>query len=134
MNLFNEFIKIAHTLNKELNITPVLYGSLGLQKETGINFSPQDIDILVPLIYLNEKWSILKKELEQLGYELVDLHEHEFQKNDIKIGVAYMEDLQTFADVDYKHLKKEEVEGVTYKTLTVRDYLKVYIQSILDGY
>src|SRR5699024_3620613 len=77
---------------------------------------------------------MLKKEMEQLGYQLVDLHEHEFQKNDIKIGIAYMEDLQPFADIDYKHLKKEEVEGVTYKTLTVRDYLKVYNQSILDGY
>ncbi|CAM3031856.1 hypothetical protein KL964_14660 [Bacillus spizizenii] len=41
MELYNEFIKIAKTLNKELDITPLLYGSLGLEKVTGLDFSPE---------------------------------------------------------------------------------------------
>ncbi len=61
MKLYNEFINIAKTLNKELDITPLLYGSLGLEKVTGLNFSPEDIDILIPLIFLEEKWKNLKK-------------------------------------------------------------------------
>ena len=51
MTLYDEFIEIAKNLNAELNIIPVLYGSLGLEKVTGVEFSPQDIDILVPLTF-----------------------------------------------------------------------------------
>lgn len=47
MTLYDEFISIAKSLNEKLDIVPVLYGSLGLEKATGVNFSPQDIDILV---------------------------------------------------------------------------------------
>ena len=134
MTLYDEFLNIAKTLNKELDIIPVLYGSLGLQKVTKVDFSPKDIDILVPLSYLNEKWNILKTVIEKLGYELVDLHEHEFRKNEIQIGIAYVEDLKPFADVDYKNLEVVEDNGAIYHTLTISDYPKVYNKSLLDGY
>lgn len=61
MKLYNEFINIAKTFNKELGIIPLLYGSLGLEKVTGLDFSPEDIDLLIPLIFLEEKWEKLKK-------------------------------------------------------------------------
>lgn len=80
MKLYNEFINIAKTFNKELDIIPLLYGSLGLEKVTGLNFSPEDIDILIPLFFLEEKWEKLKKVMELQGYKMVDLHEHEFMK------------------------------------------------------
>lgn len=51
MKLYNEFINIAKTFNKELDTIPLLYGSLGLEKVTGLDFSPEDIDILIPLIF-----------------------------------------------------------------------------------
>ncbi|GLI88651.1 hypothetical protein ANABIO4_20030 [Bacillus subtilis] len=47
MKLYNEFINIAKTFNKELGIIPLLYGSLGLERVTGLDFSPEDIDILI---------------------------------------------------------------------------------------
>ncbi len=50
MKLYNEFINIAKTLNKELDIIPLLYGSLGLEKVT-VGLFPEDIDILIPLIF-----------------------------------------------------------------------------------
>jgi hypothetical protein len=134
MTLYDEFIEIAKNLNTELNIIPVLYGSLGLEKVTGVEFSPQDIDILVPLTFLEEKWEILKSLLKNLGYELIDLHEHEFKKNNVIIGISYYEDLLEFADVDYNNLKKNEDNGATYRTLSISEYLKVYNRSLLDGY
>lgn len=134
MSLNDQFFNIANALNKELDIIPVLYGSLGLEKVTGVKFSPQDIDILVPLIFLEEKWTMLKSVIEQLGYEMVDLHEHEFNKGKIKIGFAFIEDLKPFADVDYKKFKKNEDNGAMYYTLSISDYLKVYNKSLLDGY
>lgn len=134
MTLYHEFLKIAKSLNEELDVIPVLYGSLGLEKVTGVTFSPEDIDILVPLVFLEEKWNMFKSVMEQLQYKLVNLQEHEFMKDQIKIGVAYIEDLQNFADVDYNHLKKNEDNGATFYTLTISDYLKVYNKSVLDGY
>ncbi len=98
--LYEEFINVSNFFNRQLDIVPVLYGSLGLEKVTQMDFSPQDIDILVPLAFLEEKWEILKDTMEQLDYTLVDLDEYEFMKDDSKIGFAFMEDLIEFANVD----------------------------------
>ena len=68
-------------------------------KSNKYHFSPQDIDILVPLTYLEEKWEFLQHTMEQLGYRMVNLQEHEFIKNDIKIGFAFTEDLLEFAEM-----------------------------------
>ncbi|MDP4525127.1 hypothetical protein [Bacillus halotolerans] len=134
MKLYNEFISIAKTFNKELDTIPLLYGSLGLEKVTGLDFSPEDIDILIPLIFLEEKWGRLKKIMELQGYKMVDLHEHEFRKTNTKVGIAYIEDLKPFADVDYNNLEIFEDGGAKYHLLTIDDYLKVYNKSLLDGY
>lgn len=134
MTLYDKFIIIAKRLNKDLDITPVLYGSLGLEKVTKIDFSAQDIDILVPLIFLEEKWCLLKNVFENLGYELVDLSEHEFKNNDTKVGIAFIEDLKPFADVDYTRLELIEDNEAAYYSLSISDYIKVYNKSLLDGY
>ncbi|AUZ26544.1 hypothetical protein C1T28_08290 [Bacillus subtilis] len=134
MKLYNEFINIAKTFNKELDTIPLLYGSLGLEKVTGLDFSPEDIDILIPLIFLEGKWRRLKNIMEVQGYKMVDLHEHEFRKTNIKVGIAHIEDLKPFADVDYKNLEIFEDDGAKYHLLTIDDYLKVYHKSLLDGY
>lgn len=134
LNLYREFISVSITLNQQLDIVPVLYGSLGLGKVTQMDFSPQDIDILVPLTFLEEKWEIFKDTMEQLDYTLVDLHEHEFMKKDSKIGFAFIEDLVEFADVDYRSLQVFEDGGARYYLLTISDYLKVYNKSLQDGY
>lgn len=132
--LYEEFIKVSKILNQQLNIVPVLYGSLGLGKVTQIDFSPQDIDILVPLTFLEEKWKTLIHTMEKLDYIMVDLNEHEFIKNDIRIGFAFTEDLLEFAEIDYRSLKVFEDNGAKYHLLTVFDYLKVYNNSFQDGY
>jgi hypothetical protein len=132
--LYNEFLTITSLLNIQLEIVPVLYGSLGLEKVTNLDFYPDDIDILVPFTYLEEKWVMLHQAMEQLGYTLVNLNEHEFIKNEIKIGFAFIEDLLDFANVDYKSLEVFEDQGATYHLLTILDYLNVYKKSAQDGY
>lgn len=132
--LFEEFIRIVKMLNRQLNIVPVLFGSLGLSKVAEVDFSPDDIDILIPLIYLEDDWGDLEQTMGKLGYTLVDLDEHEFNKHDFKIGFSYIEDLKEFADVDYKTLETIEENEVTYQILTIKDYFKVYSKSLQDGY
>ncbi|MCP3740926.1 hypothetical protein [Rossellomorea sp. BNER] len=132
--LYKEFINVCRKLNQRLNISPVLYGSLGLERVTGIEFSPQDIDILVPLRLLKNEWHTLKETMEKLDYSLVDLHEHKFISGDIEIGFSFEEDLRQFASVNYDTLKVMNDDGVTYRLLTVEDYLSVYKRSSKDGY
>ena len=134
LNKFDEFIRIAQCLNSSFGITPVLYGSLGLQISSGINFDPDDIDILIPDVLLNEKWIVFKKEIETLGYLLIDLHEHEFIKDKLKIAFAKEEDLLGFAQVNYEKLAVVDNSGVKYKVLGLEEYLRVYERSLSDGY
>lgn len=72
--------------------------------------------------------------MELQGYKMVDLHEHEFMKTNTKIGIAYIEDLKPFADVDYNNLEVFEDDGAKFHLLTIDDYLKAYNKSFLDGY
>lgn len=132
--LYQEFLYIGKALNKNLGITPVLYGSLGLEVVTGINFNPQDIDILVPISYIEEKWPLLKEMMEKQSYELTDLHEHKFEKNGFEIGFAYEEDLPHFAGVAYNLLEMKVEAEARFKVLSVKDFLAVYRKSSKDSY
>ncbi len=117
-----------------MNIVPVLYGSLGLEIVTGIDFSPQDIDILVPKRFLDENWPLLMETMEKLGYTQIDLHEHKFKKSDIEIGFAFEEHLLPFARIHYNKLEIITDQNVSYKLLSEEEYLLVYKQSVKDSY
>ena len=93
--LFEEFKTICFHLNR-VGITPTLMGSLGLEFRTKENWVPSDIDIHVPgdprgweapdhiRIY---DWDKIMKVMKDLGYVLIDIHEHEFQKD--RVSVEY---------------------------------------------
>jgi len=130
----DEFYKIAQMLNEKLGIIPLLYGSLGLQQLIDIDLCPDDIDILVPEIFINENWEKLKNEIEKCNYELVDLHEHEFLNNGIKIAFSYIEDLIEYAGINIDEIIVLKNNNANYKILNLRQYLKVYEQSIKDSY
>lgn len=132
--LYQEFLYVAKVLNENLGITPVLYGSLGLEIITGLKFKPEDIDILVPIAYMEKDWPLLKQTMEELSYELTDLHEHKFKKNGFEIGYAFEEDLLDFAGVAYKLLAVKEEKGAVFKVLSVKEYIAVYRKSSKDSY
>ncbi|MEN2466139.1 hypothetical protein [Ornithinibacillus sp. JPR2-1] len=134
MELYEEFLKVTGVLNQRLSITPVLYGSLGLQRATNYKLNPEDIDILVPQVFLQERWQELQSTLASIGYQLVDENEHEFKKDSVNVGIAYIEDLKPFAGVDYSSLEITNHHGARFYMLSLTDYLKVYHQSLQDGY
>lgn len=116
-DMYVEFFNVANQLNNQLKIVPLLYGSLGLQKITDVDFYPDDIDILIPKIFLKSKWSSLKGTIEELGYELIDLHEHEFIKGKYKIAFADIESLVPFAGMDFGNIENKSQNGIKYKIL-----------------
>ena len=62
------FFENAKLLNDEFNINPLMYGSLGLEYLSNINLNSDDIDILIPEVYLIDKWLEFKQFLENKAF------------------------------------------------------------------
>ena len=139
---FGEFLKIASQLNK-MGIVPLLMGSLGLEQVTGQDWQARDIDIHVhgdergweapdeERIYDMDK---IEPMMECLGYRLVDLHEHEFQKEGLSIEFGVMDTLEAFAGVPLEKLTRKEVEDIEFLLPNAEQFLAIYRASSQDSY
>ena len=133
-NKINLFLENARLLSDNLDIVPLLYGSLGLEYLTGDALGSDDIDILVPRVFITERWHEFKALLEAQGYVLVDEHEHTFVRDDVAYSYADIEDLESFAGIHAEDIEMHEVDGVRFMVLTLEQYLAVYQKSSKDGY
>ena len=129
-----EVLHIAESLNKKLDIVPLLFGSLGLEQRLHTNLNADDIDVLIPEAFLNEKWNCVVTVMNDSGYVLYDLHEHAFEKSGLRLAFASIESLIPFAGVDITKIPIADEKGVRYYLLDLQDYLKVYTASLKDGY
>ena len=133
-NKFNLFIENARLLSDKFNIVPLLYGSLGLEYLTGDDLGADDIDILVPRVFITERWHEFKALLEAQGYVLADEHEHTFVCDGVSYSYADIEDLESFAGINTEDIELHETDGVRFLLLSLEQYLAVYKQSSKDGY
>ena len=71
--------------------------------------------------------------MEDLGYELIDLHEHEFQKNGLSVEYGSIDFLYDFAGIRVSDLDLIQVDGINFRLPTLRQFLKIYklLQRIL---
>lgn len=81
------FFENAKLLTEKLGIIPLMYGSLGLEYLTGKCLDADDIDILIPEVFVTERWDEFKSFLTSEGYVLYDEHEHTFAKNNVFLFV-----------------------------------------------
>ena len=130
----NEFLCVAESLNKKLDIVPLLFGSLGLEQRLHTNLNADDIDVLIPEVFLNEKWNSIVAVMNDVGYVLYDLHEHAFEKSGLSLAFASIESLTPFAGIDVTKIPIIDEKGVFYYLLDLQDYLKVYTASSKYGY
>ncbi|MGT2756492.1 nucleotidyltransferase family protein [Streptococcus ovuberis] len=140
--MYQEFLTIARELN-QIGIVPLLMGSVGLEQVTGRDWQARDLDIHVPSdprgweapdegrIY---RFDELNAIMERLGYQLVDRHEHEFQKAGKSVEFGGLHSLPNFAGVELEDLEEVEDEGVHYYLPNVEQYLKIYLASSKDSY
>ena len=133
-NKFNLFIENARLLSDKLGIVPLLYGSLGLEYLTGDVLGVDDIDILVPRVFITERWLEFKELLETQGYALTDEHEHTFVRDGVAYSYADIEDLESFAGIRMKDIEMREADGVRFLLLSLEQYIAVYQKSSKDGY
>ena len=139
---FNTFLQIAKELNA-INIIPLLMGSVGLEIVTKRSWDASDLDIHVPgdrrgweapAETALHNWQDIKSIMEQLGYELIDLHEHEFRKNDLSVEFGIIDTLPDFAGIQISELEVHSTEDINYYLLSVEQYLAVYRASSKDSY
>lgn len=128
------FFKNAKLLSQNFNIVPLMYGSLGLEYLTRQNLNADDIDILIPETFINERFGEFKYVLEGEGYTLTDEHEHTFKKDGISYSYASIEELETFAGIKVRDIKEQNEDQVKFKILSLEQYLKLYTASAKDGY
>jgi hypothetical protein len=128
------FFENAKILNDEFNVSPLMYGSLGLEYISDEDLNSDDIDILIPSVYLNEKWNTFIDVLNKYNYVLVDEHEHCFDRCGINYSYASIEELEDFCDIKLNDIRDICEEGINFKLLSLKQYLKVYNKSIEDGY
>ena len=133
-NRFNLFLENARLLSDKLGIVPLLYGSLGLEYLTGDDLGADDIDILVPCVFITERWHEFKSLLDAQGYVLADEHEHTFVRDGVAYSYADIEDLESFAGINTEDIEMHEADGVRFLLLSLEQYLAVYKQSSKDGY
>ena len=133
-NKFNLFLENAQFLSDQFDIVPLLYGSLGLEYLTGDDLGADDIDILVPRVFITERWHEFKSLLEAQGYVLADEHEHTFVRDGVAYSYADIEDLESFAGIRMKDIEMRETDGVSFLMLSLEQYLAVYQKSSKDGY
>ncbi|WP_198030032.1 phosphoribosylanthranilate isomerase [Oceanobacillus manasiensis] len=142
MDKFAEFIRITKKLN-EMEIIPLLMGSVGLEVVTSADWDAQDLDIHVPgdergwevppeLSIHN--WTRIAEIMSSIDYTLVDLHEHEFSNGQLSVEFGIMDTLPEFAGVPLEDLKMHQKDGANYFLLNPRQYLAVYGASSLDSY
>ncbi len=128
------FFENAKLLNKMFNITPLMYGSLGVEYIIGECLDADDIDILIPEIFIKELWNEFVDKLENEGYQLYDEREHTFKKDDVCYSYASIEELETFANIKLSNILEHSECNTKFKVLSPEQYLKVYTASLKDGY
>ena len=133
-NKFDLFLENARLLSDKFGIVPLLYGSLGLEYLTGDILGADDIDILVPRVFITERWLEFKELLETQGYALTDEHEHTFMRDGVAYSYADIEDLESFAGINTEYIEMYEADDVRFLLLSLEQYLAVYKQSSKDGY
>lgn len=141
-NLLKEFITICKRLNAE-NIIPTLMGSVGFERVSKQAWNPSDIDIHVPgdprgweapdelRIY---DWDTIFNVMSDLGYTLVDLHEHEFKKSGVSVEFGTIDSLDDFAGISVDDIEIIVMDDARFRLPNLQQYLQIYQASSQDSY
>lgn len=133
MNKWLLFLKTARLLN-DMGVVPLLYGSLGLSVCMDAPLPADDIDMLVPEVWLADKWFEFRAMLESHRYTLADAHEHSFEKKGVAHSFASLEELESFAGIGIADIEVRKTGNARYLLLNLEQYLRVYRASAKDGY
>ena len=116
---FDLFLANARLLRDCFGIVPLLYGSLGLEVRTGADLGADDIDLLIPNVFLTRRWQEFRRILETHGYRLTDEKEHTFVRDGVEYAYADLEDLEPFAEISVSEIPRKTVHGTDFLLLSL---------------
>ncbi len=140
--LFDEFRNICVYLNR-IGIVPTLMGSLGLEFISNVDWESSDIDIHVsgdprgwdaPDELRIDDWDKIVMIMNELGYDLVDIHEHEFRKNGISVEYGSIDSLYDFAGVSELDIELIQLNEIKFRVPSLKQFLSIYEASSKDSY
>lgn len=120
------FLEITKELNKSFNVTPTIFGSLGLARAVNWNGEIHDVDFLIPKEFLKVKWQELINVMKKLGFTLQNEHQYEFVRDDKSVAFREEDELIQLALTNPKDLKITDLNGSKFKELSAQQYLNVY--------
>lgn len=71
---------------------------------------------------------------EKTGYELVDIHEHEFQKNGIHVEYGTIDSLNEFAGISESDIALIQLNDIQFRVPNIKQFLTIYEASSKDSY
>ena len=109
-------------------------GSLAVEQIINFPTNPDDIDIQLKTPDF-ENFEQLTSLMEELGYQLIDLHEHKFEKDSIHVGFASVETLKNYEYSSPFSIQQERMEnGEEYYLPNVEQSLKIYQAANRDDW
>jgi len=127
------FLRIVYGLNR-MDITPIVYGSLGLafliKKQIPIN----DIDMILLDGDFNNRWKDICSFLtENMKYTIDPEHKQEFL-NDIPVSFVPMNNVRKLTQINIPQLQKMTKNRATYYNLMPEQYLDIYKNGLLNKF
>lgn len=133
---------ICLELNR-IGIIPTLMGSLGLEFVSKADWDPEDIDIHVPgdsrgweapdELRIND-WDKILPLMEEMGYELTDVHEHGFQKDEVRVEYGSIDSLFDFAGISESEIELVPLGEIKFRVPSLKQYSAIYEASSKDSY
>jgi len=118
-------------------VDPILYGSQGVSLYIGDFKEFGDIDLLVDQRWMTDDWEKLIEIMNQIGFKLYDLHEHDFV-NPESVHASFASKDILVRDNIVQSLKNAtsdiEVGDITITTLKPGVFKSAYEFSEQDGY
>ncbi len=129
---FRVFFLVAKKLNA-LGVEPVLFGSLGVSTVINLEMPINDVDILIPDIWVEDRWRELIVLMSALDFSVYDELEHEFIRDSQKVAFAGESILGDISLTKSKLVRMATGE-LKYYIPTASQFLEIYRYSLNDGY
>lgn len=125
-NKYDLFLVLAKGVNEHFQISPVLFGSVGLYLQLHTEKEVDDLDLLLPQTFMDERWEELKKFMLDQGFQLVSEEKHGFSNGQHLVEFSTDEEIFRLTGVPAEALKHEHEYGADFRVLSLRQYLALY--------
>ena len=123
------FAKEIYVLLDEIDIKPIIYGSLAYSYHTKDKTLPiRDIDLLVPESYFTSIIKILDTK-KNIIYQITSHHSIEVFKDNLKIDI---DSIEYYLDPRSREYSKTTINNTEYNFLNITSLIDIYKRALSD--